>query len=118
MEARSNCVNDVRSSYYTDKHQRRCDDCQQSGDGIGHLAGLFLLTQGSQSGIYRNERCGKDALSKKVLQEVGNANCGTEDVCDIGTPEVASQKVLSSQSGNLAEKNACRDQRGRASGRS
>src|SRR5580704_5767716 len=106
METGGNGVDEPGSSEYAEEDEERGAEHEERGDGTGGFACFFFIVAGEQASVDGNEGGGEDAFTKKVLQEIGNAEGGAKGVGSVGIAEVVGEDAIADQSGNAAEENA------------
>lgn len=116
VETRDDRVDEPRRSEDAEENDHGGAEGEESGDCASGFPGFFLIAAGQQVGIDGNEGSREDTFTEKVLQEVGDAECGFEDVGSIGIAEVMGEDAVADQSGNAAEEDAGGNEKSRALG--
>ena len=114
VEAGGDGVDEPGGGENTEENEERSADGEESRNGTGGFAGFFFVFAGEQVGVNGNEGGGEDAFAEKVLQEVGDAEGGFEDVGRIGVAEIVSEHAIADESGKAAEEE-CQRRRERRS---
>src|SRR5262249_43161460 len=116
MEAGGDGVDQPRSGEHTQENQERGAKREKSGDGTCGLASFFFVFAGKKIGVNRNKRGGENTFAKKILQEIGDAEGGLEDVGGIGIAEVVGENAVANEACNTGEKDSSGDKKSEASG--
>jgi len=110
VEAGSDGVDEPWRGEHTEQDQERGRKCEESGNSTRGFAGFFLVVTGEEIGIDRDKGRGEDTFAEKVLQEIGDAEGGFEDVGSVGIAEVVGENAVANESGNAGEKDAGGDE--------
>ena len=99
VEAGSDGVNEPGSGENAEKDENGSAQGEKRCNGSGGLACFFLVVARQQVGINGNEGSREDTFAKKILQEIGDAEGGFENVGGIGVAEVVGEDTIADQSG-------------------
>ena len=116
VETGGDGVDEPRRGENTEEDEERGAEHEERGDGTGSFACFFFIAAGEQAGVDGNEGGGEDTFTKKILQEIGNAEGGAKGVGGVGIAEVVGEDAIADQSGNAAEKDASGDEKGETFG--
>ena len=116
VETGGDSVDEPRRGEYAEEDEERGAEHEQRGDGTGSFACFLFVAAGEQASVDGNEGGGEDTFTKKILQEIGNAEGGAKGVGRVGIAEVVSEDSIADQASNAAEKNAGSDEEGETFG--
>src|SRR5579862_5977564 len=108
MKPRRYSVNQPRCAEDAEKHENGSAEAEQGRDGASSFAGFLFITTREQLGINRDERGGEYAFAEKILQEIGNAEGGFENIRSVGIAKIVREDTIADQAGYAAEENARR----------
>jgi len=96
VEAGSDGVDEPGSGEDAEKNKDGSAEGEKRGYGTGGLAGFLFVVgiAGEQAGVDGDEGGGEDAFAEKILEEIGDAEGGFENVGGIGIAEVVSEDAV------------------------
>jgi hypothetical protein len=106
VEARGDGFDEPRRGENTEKTEHGSAKGEKCGNGAGSFSSFFLIVSRKKVGVNGNEGSGENAFTKKILQEVGDAQGGFEDIGRVGIAKIVGEHAIADQSRDAAQKNA------------
>ena len=106
LEAGRDRVDQQRRREHAQQHQHGDEQREQRADSAGDAVCILSLAARDERRIDRNERRRQRAFTKQVLQEVRNAERGTEGVRVAAKPKKVREDALADQTRQAGDQNA------------
>ena len=116
-EARREQCHQLRGPDDADQHQRRRQQRQQREHRTGNAHRFRVAPFGAQARVHRDERRGQRAFTEEVLQQVRDAQRGTQCAASHRSPEHMRDHGVARKTEHATDQDPCRDQRGTRSAR-